>query len=136
MKKLLITALVSVFAVAGTSTSAHAQTPAPVAAAPSAVGDWLITINTPEGAKELAVTLKADAGKITGSVKLELGEFPVTGTVDDKSVVFSFTVTYNGNPLTLTFSAPTPDDTIKGTVDFGGMASDSFAGKRVKAPTW
>ncbi len=131
MKKLFVGALAGLFAVAAMPGAAQAQTPA---ADPTAVGDWAVSINTPQGLVEVAVALKlAEPGKLSGTAKGEMGEFPVTGTIDDKGIVFVFTVQYNGNPLTLTFSAPTPDDTMKGTVDFGGMASGDFAGKRVKA---
>ena len=71
--------------------------------------------------------------KLSGTAKGEIGEFPVTGTIDDKGIVFVFTVQYNGSPMTLTFAAATPDDIMTGTVDFGGMAAGDFAAKRVKA---
>lgn len=133
MKKLFLSALVGLFAVAATSSAALAQ--AATAAEPTAVGDWAVMINTPQGLVEVGVTLKlSEPGKLSGTAKGEIGEFPVTGTIDDKGIVFVFTVNYNGTPLTLTFSAATPDDTMKGTVDFGGMAAGDFAGKRVKAP--
>jgi hypothetical protein len=131
MKKLFLSTLVGLFAVAASSSVALAQAPA---AEPTAVGDWAVSINTPQGLVEVAVTLKlAEPGKLSGTAKGEIGELPVTGTVDDKGLVFVFTVQYNGSPLTLTFSAATPDDTMKGTVDFGGMAAGDFAAKRVKA---
>lgn len=131
MKKLFLSALVGLFVVAATSTALLAQA---AAAEPTAVGDWAVSINTPQGLVEVAVTLKlAEPGKLSGVAKGEIGELPVTGTIDDKGIVFVFTVQYNGSPLTLTFAAATPDDTMKGTVDFGGMAAGDFAAKRVKA---
>ena len=131
MKKLFLSALVGLFVVAATSTALLAQA---AAAEPTAVGDWAVSINTPQGLVEVAVTLKlAEPGKLSGVAKGEIGELPVTGTIDDKGIVFVFTVQYNGSPLTLTFAAATPDDTMKGTVDFGGMAAGDFAAKRDKA---
>jgi hypothetical protein len=139
MKKLILSALVGLFAVAATSGVAFAQTPAapaaaPAAADPTAVGDWALSINTPQGIVEMGVALKvSEPGKLGGTAKGELGEFPITGTIDDKGIVFIFTVNYQGSPLTLTFAAATPDDNMTGTVDFGGMAAGDFAAKRVKA---
>jgi hypothetical protein len=131
MKKLFLSALVGLLAVAASSGTALAQA---AGAEPTAVGDWAVSINTPNGLVEVAVTLKvAEPGKLSGTAKGETGEFPVTGTIDDKGIVFVFTVPYNGSPLTLTFSAATPDDAMKGTVDFGGMAAGDFVAKRVKA---
>jgi hypothetical protein len=131
MKKLFASAIVGLLAVTASSGTALGQA---AGAEPTAVGDWAVSINTPQGLVEVAVTLKlAEPGKLSGTAKGEIGELPVTGTVDDKGLVFVFTVQYNGSPLTLTFSAATPDDTMKGTVDFGGMAAGDFAAKRVKA---
>ena len=131
MQKLFLSALVGLFAVAASSGTARAQA---AGAEPTAVGDWAVSINTPQGLVEVGVSLKvAEPGKLSGTAKGEIGEFPVTGTIDDKGIVFVFTVQYNGNPMTLTFAAATPDDIMTGTVDFGGMAAGDFAAKRVKA---
>lgn len=131
MKQLFLSALVGLFAVAASSGTALAQA---AGAEPTAVGDWAVSINTPQGLVEVGMTLKlAEPGKLSGTAKGEIGEFPVTGTIDNTGIVFVFTVQYNGSPLTLTFAAATPDDTMKGTVDFGGMAAGDFAAKRVKA---
>ena len=131
MKKPLFSALVGLFAIAAASGTALAQAPG---AEPTAVGDWAVSINTPQGLVEVGVSLKvAEPGKLSGTAKGEIGEFPVTGTIDDKGIVFVFTVQYNGSPMTLTFAAATPDDIMTGTVDFGGMAAGDFAAKRVKA---
>ena len=84
MQKLFLSALVGLFAVAASSGTARAQA---AGAEPTAVGDWAVSINTPQGLVEVGVSLKvAEPGKLSGTAKGEIGEFPVTGTIDDKGL--------------------------------------------------
>ena len=58
---------------------------------------------------------------------------PLTGTVKGSDISFSYTVSYNGNDLTLLFTGKVSGDSISGTVSFGGQAEDSWSAKRAPA---
>lgn len=103
------------------------------AAAQSIAGEWNASMNTPGGTRTFKILFKVDGGKLTGTVKREAGDVPLTGTVSGTSVKFSYTVNYNGNPLTLTMDATVDGDSMKGTVDFGGEAQDEFSATRARA---
>jgi hypothetical protein len=107
---------------------------APVSAQ-SIAGEWDATMNTPGGARSFKIVFQVDGQKLTGTVKRQAGDVPLAGTIKDSLVTFSYTVDYNGNPLTLTMTATVKGDSMKGTVDFGGAAQDEFSAKRAsKAP--
>jgi len=106
---------------------------APVAAQ-SIAGEWDATMNTPGGARSFKIIFQVDGQKLSGTVKRQAGDVPLTGTIKDSLVTFSYTVDYNGNPLTLTMTATVKGDAMKGTVDFGGAAQDEFSAKRASKP--
>ena len=101
--------------------------PSPVA------GEWNAEMNTPGGVRSFKLLLKVDGEKVTGTVKREAGEVPLSGTLKGNDLTFAYTVTYNDNPLTITVSVTVAGDTMKGTVDFAGAAQDEFSAKKVTA---
>ena len=106
----------------------------PGLAAQSIAGEWDASINTPGGVRNFKIVFVVDGEKLSGTVKREAGDVPLSGTVKDSAVRFSYTVVYNGNPLTLTITATLDGDSLKGIVDFGGAAEDEFSARREKPP--
>lgn len=104
------------------------------ASAQSIAGEWDATMNTPGGARTFKILFQVDGDKLTGTVKRQAGDVPLTGTIKDSLVTFSYTVDYNGNPLTLTMTATVKGDSMTGTVDFAGAAQDEFSAKRARRP--
>ena len=104
-------------------------------AAPSARadmgGNWLITFNTPNGPIDATATLKVDGPKLSGTLKGEAGETPLTGSVKGETFTIAFEVnTPNGN-FSVTMQGQQDGEAIKGTFDFGQGTGD-FVGKRNK----
>lgn len=104
------------------------------AQAPTVAGEWDATYNTPGGPRPLKLILKVAGEKLTGTAKRSAGDVPVEGTVKGKDIVFSYSIDYNGNSLTLTFSGKVNGDTMGGTISFGGNAEDEWSAKRTPAP--
>lgn len=100
------------------------------AAAPSVAGEWDAAINTPGGVRNFKIVFQVSGDTLTGTVKRDAGDVPLTGTIKGNLVKFSYTVNYNGNDLVLTMNATVDGDTMKGTVDFGGQAEDEFSARR------
>lgn len=101
-----------------------------VAQGTSVAGDWDIVMISPVGQHPLKASLKLDGEKLLGTVKGELGETPVEGTVTEKRVKIAFKVPYQGADLLITLTGEIDGDSLKGTVDYGGMAQGEWSGRR------
>lgn len=93
-------------------------------------GDWNIVMISPVGQHPLKASLKLDGEKLLGIVKGELGETPVEGTFTERRVKIAFKVPYQGADLLITLTGEIEEDSLKGTVDYGGMAQGEWSGRR------
>jgi hypothetical protein len=99
----------------------------------SVAGEWDAVFNTPGGPQSLKLILKVDGEKLTGTAKRSRGDVALTGTVKGDDITFSYTIDYNGNAVTLTFTGKVKGDTMGGTVSFNESASDEWSAKRATA---
>jgi hypothetical protein len=78
------------------------------------------------------VTLKQDGEKLTGHYSsATLGEADLTGSVKEKEIKFSFSADAQGTALQVSYTGTIEDkDSLKGTVDLGGLAQGTFTAKR------
>ena len=83
-------------------------------------GVWTLTLETPQGTSNPTLTLKQDAQKLTGTYAGR-AEDPIEGTIKDKAISFSAKISAQGQEIVLTFAGAVDQDSMKGTVDFGGM---------------
>jgi len=104
------------------------------AAAQSVAGEWNAQYNTPGGTREFKVFIQVKGDSLSGTVKRPVGEVPLSGSIKGDAVTFAYTIDYGGNALVLTVTATLAGDTMKGTVDFGGNASESFSATRAPKP--
>lgn len=117
-------------ALASLTGSAVAQTQAP--AKIDVTGSWAFTVQTEMGTGNPQVTFKQDGEKLTGHYSSTvLGEADLTGSVKAQAIAFSFTASVQGNSIELTFSGTVEaNNSMKGTVSFGGFGDGTFTGKR------
>jgi hypothetical protein len=109
------------------ATPAFAQTPA------SVVGDWDVTINSPQGANTTRVAFTQDGDQVKGLFKSPNGELPFTGTMTGNELKFVFQVPFQGAALDITITGKVDAETMAGKADFGGMAEGDWTAKRVAA---
>ena len=95
----------------------------------SADGNWKVTINTPMGARTMAVAIKTSGDTFTGSVDSEMGAQEVTGKVDGDTLTWSSDIT-NPMPMKLEFSAKVEGDKMSGNVKLGMFGNASLSGVR------
>ena len=95
-------------------------------------GDWDAVMNTPGGARPFKLALIVDGEKLTGTVKRASGDLPLVGTINGNKIEFYYTINYNGNDLTLSFSGTVAGDSISGVVSFGSKAEDFWSATRSK----
>ena len=95
-------------------------------------GKWIFTVETSAGSGTPTVTLKQDGDKLTGHYSSEtLGEADLQGEVKGSQVKFAFNASAQGASLTVVYTGTVEaKDSMKGSVDLGGMASGSFTAKR------
>jgi len=84
----------------------------PATASATVAGHWSMELATPHGKMTLALELKLDGKKVTGSLTGEtMGSFPVAGEYADGKLAFSVT----GAPSEMTFNGRMKDaDAIVG----------------------
>ena len=95
-------------------------------------GAWTLTLETPQGTSNPTLTLKQDEQKLTGTYAGRMGEIPIEGTIKGAALTFAAKVNAQGQEIVLTFSGTVDQDSMKGTVDFGGMGSADWTGVRKK----
>ena len=99
----------------------------------SVAGEWNATFNTPGGPQPLGLVFKVDGEELTGTAKRSRGDVALTGTIKGDDIMFSYTIDYNGNPVTLTFTGKVKGDEMGGTVSFNENASDEWSAKRASS---
>ncbi len=93
-------------------------------------GTWALEVDTEFGKRTPSVTLKQEGGKLTGRYHSQLGEVPVTGQVKEKTFTFQVTLTFEGNPVTITYTGTVDRSIVKGQLTFGDAAAGTFTGKK------
>jgi quinohemoprotein ethanol dehydrogenase len=89
-------------------------------------GAWNLTMETPQGAMAIGLTIKLEGEKITGEISSDRGSLAIQGTVDKETIKFSGET----NGFTLTFTGKPGPTEMTGTVDFGGNGSAPWSAKR------
>ena len=124
--KRLVCALSSLVCALILSASATAQTP-------SVTGDWDVTINSPQGARQGKISFKQEGEKLSGALKSQRGEVPIEGAVNGKEIKFKYTIKLQDQDLVITMTGNVDGDAIKGDADFGGFAQGDWNAKRASA---
>ena len=93
-------------------------------------GNWKITMSTPMGDRQAALTLQSSGGTLTGtqSADGDSGEI-FDGTVNGNDVAWKLSIT-NPMPLTLSYTGKVSGDSISGEMGIGPMGSFPFTGSR------
>jgi len=96
-------------------------------------GAWDLTIDTPQGANSVTLTLKQDGDNLTGDLASQMGSTPVTGTFSSGAVALTANIDIQGNSLQLGINGKVDADALNGTVKFGDFGEFPFVGKRASA---
>jgi hypothetical protein len=93
-------------------------------------GTWNVDGTVYGNAVKYSCALKQDGEKLSGTATLDGKDHPVTGTIQDKAVSWTFQIEYNGAPLDLAFTGTLESETdIKGKIAVMGVEGD-FTAKR------
>jgi hypothetical protein len=93
-------------------------------------GAWNIKFSTPMGEREVAVTLAADGGALSGNFEGTQGSAALEGgTVEGDTVAWSVKINAPMGEVTLGFEGVVDGDSISGTVTTP-MGANDFTGSR------
>jgi hypothetical protein len=99
-------------------------------AKPDPSGTWDLTIESPQGTRTTTAVLKADGDKITGVLKRQQGDTPLTGTLKGSEITLVYSIKLQDQDLKITLSGTAEKDSMKGSADFGGFAQGTWSAKR------
>src|SRR5262245_1988621 len=61
-----------------------------IAQSTNVTGDWDVTINSPQGARQGKISFKQEGAKLTGTLKNQRGDVPIEGEVTGKEIKFKY----------------------------------------------
>lgn len=96
----------------------------------SYAGNWNITMKTPMGDREAALTLEEDGGALSGKMSADGNDTDISnGRIEDGNAKWDVDVT-TPMPLTLSFDVAVDGDSLSGTVKLGMFGNSSVTGSR------
>jgi len=96
-------------------------------------GKWDVTLKTPAGDFPANATLAEDAGKLSGTFGSQMGEVPVSGTIDGKAMKVTMTAQTPQGPMTVVLTGDLDGDSIvNGKAEVAGMGQMEWTAKRIK----
>ena len=101
-------------------------------AAANVTGKWSLSIETPQGPMTVAMVLKQEGTKVTGTLASPQGETALDGQFVDGALTFGITFEGGGGSMQLSFSAKLAADGSLAGVMSGPMGEIPWTAVRVK----
>jgi len=119
------------------TTTAETATSTTASSATTAVGGyagkWDVVVKTPGGDFPATANLTDDGGRLSGTFGSQMGEVPVTGTVEGKSMKLTMsTQTPNGTMTVVLTGDLDGDSIVNGKAEIEGMGQMEWTAKRIK----
>jgi hypothetical protein len=107
---------------------------APIAAQAQSdvTGDWLVTIDTPQGAQSVDLAMKQAGEELTGTITTPMGSAEFKGKVQKNDISVSYNLDLQGNAIQITMTGTVKDDNIAGNLNFGGLGDVPWTAARKK----
>jgi len=101
-------------------------------AAVNVTGKWAVTLEMSMGSATPGLELKQDGEKVTGTYTGRYGSFPLEGTLKGRAIAFSFTMSAEGQSVTMTYAGEVAADALsmKGTASLGEMGDATWSAKK------
>lgn len=122
MKRILGTSLIVMVA----AVSVLALSPRGQAA--SVAGTWDITVESPQGKRTVLLIIKKNGDKLAGAMKSPQGETALESiSLNNDDIAFALTRQIQGQDMKFSYTGKVAKDSMKGDVDFGGLATGSWS---------
>jgi len=107
---------------------ATSPTPSPAPAA-NVTGKWTMTLELTMGTATPTLELIQTGEKITGSYEGRYGKSQLTGTIKNRVIEFSFTMSAEGTDTLMAYKGQVAADfkSMHGTAELGGMGEASWS---------
>lgn len=102
------------------ASAAHAQN--------AALGTWDMTTVSPQGETKSVVEIRQEGETLVAVGKSANGERKYDSiAVKGNDITLVVTISFNGSPMTITYTGKIDGAKIAGDADFGGLATGTFA---------
>lgn len=94
-------------------------------------GRWALTVSSPQGPMDIAMTVAQSGTTFTGSMTSMMGTTSFAdGQVRGRSLTWSMTMEVGGQSLTISYRGEVDGDRITGSAEMGTFGSATFTGSR------
>ena len=93
-------------------------------------GEWVFTVQSPNGSGIRQVTFFQDGDVLTGTIASSQAEGDLEGVLDGDQATFTVVITMDSGVFAITYDATVTGDEMEGTVDFGDYGQGTFTGQR------
>lgn len=96
-----------------------------------ALGDWTLTVNSPQGALNVKLAIHRQDGVLQGSLNSPMGDAPLRNiTISGNQLSAIAAMNLGGQSMDATVSGTIDGNSIRGTIAIGAMGTFDFTGTR------
>lgn len=104
---------------------------APPAAGQDALGDWRLSVNSPQGATEVTLSIHRQDGVLSGNLSSQMGDAPLRDIrINGNQLNAIATLNMSGQTMEMTISGTISGNSIRGSLSLAGMGSFDFTGTK------
>jgi hypothetical protein len=104
------------------------------AASVNIAGKWQTTLEMEVGNASIVLAFTPDGEKLTGTYTGRYGEYPLTGTIKDRTLDFVVVINAEGTETKMHFTGQVTDTpqgvVLKGSANLGGMGEAGWIARR------
>jgi hypothetical protein len=90
-----------------------------------------MTTNSPEGDRTNTMIVTREGGTLKATARSDAGERAYDSVeMKGSAVTIVLTISFQGNPMIITYSGTVDKDGMKGDADFGGLATGTWSATR------
>ena len=101
-----------------------------LAQAADVAGTWSLTVNTQAGTGTPTLVLVQSGDKLTGTYTGRFGTAPISGTIKDNAIEFSFTAAGPMGSAEVSYTGTIDGNSMSGHMKMGQIAGGPFTGKK------
>jgi hypothetical protein len=107
---------------------------APIAAtAQDVTGDWVVTVDSPQGATSIDLTMKQAGEDLTGTITSPMGAVEFKGKIAKNAINVAYNLDLQGNAIAIRMTGTVAGDDITGNLNVGGLGDVPWTAKRKAA---
>ena len=107
--------------------------PLPAFAQSSITGDWVVTIDTPQGPQTIDATMKQAGEELTGTIVSPMGSVDFKGKMINDTLDIAYTLDVQGNAIEMKMTGKLAGDTITGNLTLVPLGEVPWTAKRKAA---